>query len=973
MNGLLAVSSQPTEKSEKDKQESQLTASLNPDYPNRTARRYLAIEWKRLSHEDQVLLRAKRSRRGIKCIKCGLVGYFAENCPNGCVNHLYDHLLLDDDEEEEMKEKAKKRALKEKQLLLPSSPSKTKRKEVQKQQQKVEEMKKIEENSENEDGEDVKRSTVSIISRPDSASFQEVSNVESLESVSLFWGNTLSTVTAPAPKKKKDSKTKRNISSNSLQEAENGSIVLSTSLLKVQKLDISSLRQPSTLRLQELQETDLENAQHSFSFYNNCESNYNRNYSELTLQQVMRRVIRLVQSNLSHQTQELESTFDTTLLVPPIAKVTKTFYPSSLMDDEKNRKELREYYLKKEEENEAKKNASRLAYKSQVSLRPLDELDDFFRGKAGGGKLGWISCFTSFSLIFSLFSFFLSFLLLVSSFVSVSVFLSLNSSFQIGKNDDILSKYYEIPKNAGQSIHGKNQWKSVLARNDVLANSDPSLLKKQEKINQLFENQSKWIKYQSLHMKHCNDRYEHLVWLIQNEIEKEHEREGKLLMLSAASSSSSTATAASFSHVFSLSKEEKHFAMDLWQERLNSVDLLLKVLQSYKFIAGLEEADFLLYCLTEWKTEAKKRLRHPSHHHRPSKQQSSSSLLSPSLSVMTHSKSASSMLSPNNGGNNEGGGIGENDEASYKDGDRSVVSNQAHQLQHQQHTKGKHKKSRHLGGNNINRKDLVASSTNPYYSDLQFLSSLKRKQQRLQEKSKEGRVFTAAMNRDFIEQEKERHEQILNELEKSQTQQGGEGGAGKTILSIIAKRHEPIETAINPFEDERIRKNEREKELLEGSGEGEGEEGYSYQGGSEERSVGNYNHNHNKKRMLIPYEAKATGGASSLSLMSSLPSLEEIQENALKHKEKIDEIEEKKQKQREILALTLRKGRGKVSEEEEEKRRFIHPRDIDAQHIAEAKISFTKAELGNRIRKGNDNDLAMMLPALIPIPAAFDG
>jgi hypothetical protein len=499
-------------------------------------------------------------------------------------------------------------------------------------------------------------------------------------------------------------------------------------------------------------------------------------------------------------------------------------------------------------------------------------------------------------------------------------------------NDELLSKYYEIPKNAGQSIHGKNQWKSVLAKNDVLANSDPSLLKKQEKMNQLFENQSKWITYQSIHMKHCNDRFEHLVWLIQNEIEKEHEREGKLLMLSASATSSSSASAsASFSHAFSLSKEEKNFAMDLWQERLNSVDLLLKVLQSYKFMAGLEEADFLLYCLHEWKTESRKHLRHPHHKQR----QSSSTLLSPSLSTMPHSKSASSLLS-SNGGEDNGG---DDDEASFKDGDQSVASTQHPQQQ-------KKRKLKKGNNHNLNRKDLVASSTNPYYSDLQFLSSLKKKQQRLHEKSKEGRVFTAADNRNLMEKEKERHEQILNELEQSQPQQG------KTIQSMIARRHEPIETAINPFEEERDRKNEREKELLQ---EGEESENSSYQG--------------NHHRMLIPVES--TGVASSSSL--ALPSLEEIKENAFKHKEQINEIEGKKQKQREILALSLHKGRVKVSEEEEEKRRFIHPREIDAQHIAEAKFSFKKAELGNRIRKGNDNDLATVLPALIPIPAAFDG
>lgn len=43
-------------------------------------------EWSLLSDEQKISTRALRSRRNIKCEKCGTLGYFIEICPNNCFN-----------------------------------------------------------------------------------------------------------------------------------------------------------------------------------------------------------------------------------------------------------------------------------------------------------------------------------------------------------------------------------------------------------------------------------------------------------------------------------------------------------------------------------------------------------------------------------------------------------------------------------------------------------------------------------------------------------------------------------------------------------------------------------------------------------------------------------------------------------------------------------------------------------------------
>jgi hypothetical protein len=478
------------------------------EYPNRISRRLLAKEWKTLSPERQLTVRAARSQRGICCTICGLAGYFRENCPNNCTSR-------------------------------PSTPDSLG---------------------------STPPLTPNIVNRVNSLGLTKPS------STGIFWGDS------------KDC---------SLVTNEKSSYQLK------QKPDLTIVRQDAQLRLAELRETDMA-PEGLFTFFTHSQHTYARTFAELSLQQVMRRLMRLLEKQLLSNADNLEAEFDTTLLHPPSDKVGTSFYPEEL----RNAKEFRDYFY----QQSLKKHVD-LNYNFQGNVRPIDDLDVLFRG-----------------------------------------------------NFHDKGELYKTKVNAGESIHAKNTWKSVLAKFDTLSDSDPTMARKQQKINQLFKNQSKWIEMQSKSMQYRNDRFEHLVNLLKSEIAKEHNREGLLL---AASSK----------------RAAKDLAMNVFQERLNSVDIIMKLLNSYKFSAGLEEADFLLFCLKNWRLETKHSI-----DNEKLKRREKDLLVEKARMSLTYGE----RFSPKT---------------------RKKITEQSQQR--------------------ADKKDLVAAATHPYYQDQLFLERVTRKKERL--------------------------------------------------------------------------------------------------------------------------------------------------------------------------------------------------------------------------------------------------
>ena len=173
----------------------------------------------------------------------------------------------------------------------------------------------------------------------------------------------------------------------------------------------------------------------------------------------------------------LEATFDATLLHPPadVVSAASSFYPPELFKTEKR---VRDYLIEKQLAD----RSGHRSYQDQSAVRPPDQLDRLFRGP-------------------------------------------------LGTEEDLDFIYRPNPK-AGECMHSKNTWKSVLSHSgthtatlslipthcdsleDDLATANPSLDKQRAKVEQLFQANSKWIQLQKVSMRQTNDRFEHLVFLL---------------------------------------------------------------------------------------------------------------------------------------------------------------------------------------------------------------------------------------------------------------------------------------------------------------------------------------------------------------------------------------------------------------------------------------------------------------------------
>jgi len=208
-------------------------------------------------------------------------------------------------------------------------------------------------------------------------------------------------------------------------------------------------------------------------FFVGTDHGYNRELSELSLHQVLRKIVRSLEKSVTSNQVKLEAAVDTTLLHPPAAKPGSHFYPAHMVKV----KEYRAYYQAKQD----KKERGQKAHQYRGHLRSMDALHSAMRG---------------------------------------------------GADREAAAGLYQTVPSAMTSVHSKTGWKDPLSKYSQLASSDPRQAEKEKKIKLLFEGQGKWIKDQRTSMEHTNDRFEHLVHVLRTEIENEHKREGDLLKAS---------------------------------------------------------------------------------------------------------------------------------------------------------------------------------------------------------------------------------------------------------------------------------------------------------------------------------------------------------------------------------------------------------------------------------------------------------
>lgn len=453
----------------------------------------LAREWNKLSDVEKSSLRSVRARRGIKCHVCGLLGVFRENCPRGCTSPFSTPENSDSDDDRDKKKTLHAVDKKPKMVL----------KKVTK------------------DNYDSDKSDEEV----------EVLMEDEGPGLGVLWGNLgvedqyRKELGVPdLPKKKKEAGAHHD-------ELEFIKLYKNRERKRLSKSDARA---------------------NSFDFFTIAEEGYSRNLSEMTLHQIMRRLMRLLQGQLEKNSSELESVRDSTLLHPPLKAGGEKFYPKGLADVP----EYRDYYYQKQKKADMhKKN-----YQHKGSMRTLDSMDAIFRAGSDGNEL-----------------------------------------------------YTSNPK-AGACMHSKIGWKNLLAKNDALASSDPAMIKKAEAVEKLFAQQGQWVKNQNQSMVQLNDRFEHLIFVLKDEMEREHQRESRVLLAGVSTQDNSkgnsgvnmeVSAAASTTKEVQKAIRQKTKVEDVrtWVDRLEAVDRIVLTLQQYELVSGLDEVDFLLFCLNKWKRQ----------------------------------------------------------------------------------------------------------------------------------------------------------------------------------------------------------------------------------------------------------------------------------------------------------------------------------------------------------------------------------
>jgi hypothetical protein len=287
-----------------------------------------------------------------------------------------------------------------------------------------------------------------------------------------------------------------------------------------EKPNLDTLRPQMTTEKKKLIDSDKHLLSHEFMSH--ADSGYYRNNAELNLHQVMRNMMRVTERLLRQNAATLSDKSDKTLLVPPVTMPGSTFYPESLS---KEYKQYREYYYAKL----AKEGRKTKAHMFKGNTRSSDALDGIFRG--GGGQE---------------------------------------------------HKLYEVDPEAAKSVHSILGWKNILSTSDNLASSDPDQVAKDAKVKALFRQQGEWTRLQKTAMEYKNDRFDHFVTVLRQELEEEHKREATILLTENK-------------------REEQQRRAEGFLKQLEAVDRILKTSEEYSFTAGTEEMDYLLFQLKTWK------------------------------------------------------------------------------------------------------------------------------------------------------------------------------------------------------------------------------------------------------------------------------------------------------------------------------------------------------------------------------------
>ncbi len=485
----------------------------------------------------------------------------------------------------------------------------------------------------------------------------------------------------------------------------------------------------------------------------------------------------------------------------------------------------------------------------------------------------------------------------------------LDGLFRGGDGNNL--KYFQRNPKAGATMHSKIGWKSILAKNDLLAVSDPTALAKSIEVEAHFKAQGAWTAKQKKDMEQTNDRFEHLVYLIKNEMKEEHKREEMELKAAVEGK-----------------KVGRKAQMDVWLARLDSIDRLMTVLKEYHIVGALDEADLLVYQVEKWGEIKKKQM---------------AGADSRSSRAATGAEHADDDEEPDEG-------KGKQDiwgtvlkavqiERGVKRVDRSP--------------KKKKKKPKKTTGN-----AMLAVGASPYYESDQFNEKFKKQQARLAKHWK--RPPSRPMS-------------SLSDLQAAQEDDsmGGSADDDQSVGSLDSQDRPPAPSSA-PAESLQqgslsgslqssqgsmsILRNGRVR-IIPSSKPGGLPPNYSVDLDSEQFDVAKEKQ---IKRMEMKRELRHMYKRSDMRMPENL--VIATQNSAYADVQARKEFEANRNR---VRAGWKPKAFHRVPR--------IPPHEVDEAQMKAMKDTFTAAGLADNIRKGRQSDLAYLVPSLIPVPGAFEG
>lgn len=365
----------------------------------------LAKEWLSLSDTEKLKLRSVRAKKGIMCDVCGTVGYYSENCPNDCF---------------EGSSSIHNKNLKDEQFSQST----------------------------------LSNDTNNYNSPSNQLSHQASSSIFDLDSLD-------------------DDACKEGVIPLSLA---------SKHFAKSFKSEVGVLWNKPSLNENDIHDILYAHVQATappvvedpkldklFCHDAKLEHSETRNMSEITLHQVLFRVMQLLERELAISQKRLNSPLGKELFHPPARKLKKNFYPAEM----EKIPEYRDYFYKMK----VQKEKAVKSYNYVGSLRTDDVAGTAIRGSK--------------RLV-----------------------------------DTVM--YHSDPQ-AAAALHSHIGWKDIQAKGDYLAASDLTLVQRVQALEKTEKKRNVWAAQQRLEMQQVNDMYLHLIHLIDVEMQKEYKREMVLI------------------------------------------------------------------------------------------------------------------------------------------------------------------------------------------------------------------------------------------------------------------------------------------------------------------------------------------------------------------------------------------------------------------------------------------------------------